>query len=76
MAEKKEEKCLTLATVYRPAHDKKDILLSEVSNLCAKRSFTLIIGRDFNNLGYSSEKNKKLSGSKNTDLFIWVINTH
>lgn len=75
--EKKTNKKFKLVTVYGPAHDdKKELFLSELSNVCSSHSHPMLIGGDFNILRFSSEKNKNFRGNKFSDMFNYIINSH
>jgi len=60
-----------------PAHDEnKEEFITELSQICHKRSCPMLMGGDFNIMRYSSDKNKPFSPNKYSDLFNWMINTY
>lgn len=74
--EKKMNRKIKLVTVYGPAHDdKKELFLTEISNVCS-HSYPMLIGGDFNILRFSSEKNKNFKVNKFSDMFNYIINSH
>jgi len=74
---KKEKKKLLLVSIYGPAHDEnKEEFITELSQICHKRSCPMLMGGDFNIMRYSSDKNKPFSPNKYSDLFNWMINTY
>lgn len=74
---KKLNKKLKLVTVYGPAHDdKKDLFLTELSQVCTSHNYPMMVGGDFNILRFSSEKNKNFRVNKFSDMFNLIINSH
>lgn len=54
----------------------KIFFLSDLSILCADQSLPILIGRDFNILRFSCDKNKTLHDNKFSDAFNSIINVH
>jgi exonuclease III len=68
---------LRFVVVYGPAHDdRKNDFLTELAGICANNKIPTLIGGDFNILRFSSDKNKKFTVNRYTDLFNWIVNTY
>lgn len=55
---------------------KKEMFLTELSNICATRKLPMLIGGDFNILRFSEEKNKTFHANRISYMFNWIINSY
>jgi hypothetical protein len=75
--EKVSSMYLRFVVVYGQAHDdRKNDFLTELAGICANNKIPTLIGGDFNILRFSSDKNKKFTVNRYTDLFNWIVNTY
>jgi hypothetical protein len=72
--DKQIEKKWTLMNIYGAAQDEnKESFLTELASFCSDNKDPMIVGRDFNILRFSSEKNKPFHPNRFSRLFNALI---
>jgi hypothetical protein len=74
--DKRLEKKWCILNLYGSAHEDKKEFLWELAFFCAKCKDPYVVGRDFNILRFSFEKNKAFVPNRFSDMFNSVINAY
>jgi hypothetical protein len=74
--DKRLEKKWCILNLYGSAHEDKKEFLWELAFFCAKCKDPCVVGRDFNILRFSFEKNKAFVPNRFSDMFNSVINAY